>query len=171
MTVKPTFSPGLNILRVGALALVIVVTIVVMCTREEVLGVMAGLGYISGSDDIIGFLKIVGPFALLIGIVLAAIIYVNNQLAVKVQTITFYPNEMEFLEGIFSKRRKLLSYDNIREVMVEEGIIQQQFGLGALSFITAAQEGGDSAAGIRLDDVADVEAVYQKIYETVPLGD
>lgn len=92
----------------------------------------------------------------------AAGYYLINQVTYRRRALHFYGNKVEFLDGFFNKQRKVVSYKNIREVVVEQGFLQEKFNMGTLSLITAAHSGVGSS-GVKLTDVENINEIYEQV--------
>ncbi len=171
LTVKPTFVKSLVQTRILLKSGFGVVFITLWGA-----GFIGGLGSmflaaVMGVDEgsfMPGIFVISGLVSLVGSVIATGVWYTLEQQAYGIRVLTLYDDEMELVDGLFNKQRKIIPYKNIREVVVGQGYLQAKYNVGTLSFITAAEEGGSSASGIRLADVANADAVYQQIRDILP---
>jgi uncharacterized membrane protein YdbT with pleckstrin-like domain len=88
----------------------------------------------------------------------------------------FYDDRLEFDEGFFTINRKVIKYQDIKEVSLRKGILQRIYNLGTIYLATLATGsssrdnffyglgfGNISASGIGVRDVSDPDATFEKI--------
>jgi len=92
----------------------------------------------------------------------------------------FFADRLEFEEGFFSINKKVISFQNVKEVTLRKGIFQRLYGLGTIYLATLATGsspgrnpfvalgfGNVSASGISVRDVRDPDAMYERIRQLV----
>ncbi len=88
----------------------------------------------------------------------------------------FYPDRLEFDEGFFSINRKVINFQDVKEVTLRKGILQRIYGLGTIYLATLATGsmgnmnlfyalgfGNVSASGISVRDIENPDAVFEKV--------
>lgn len=74
----------------------------------------------------------------------------------------FLDDRLIYYDGFWSRSKKELMYRSIREIGYNESIFQRKYNLGTIVVSTPAT---DKKAGLYLNDIQDVEAVYAKFRE------
>ena len=73
----------------------------------------------------------------------------------------FYQTHLEYSEGFWTIRKKIIAYRNITQVNLRRGMIQRWYRLGTI-YLTVP--GG---TGILIHDISEPEQIYQRIQEIV----
>src|SRR5215470_8682880 len=97
----------------------------------------------------------------------------------------FFADRLEFEEGFFSINKKVISFQNVKEVSLHKGIFQRLYGLGTIYLATLATGslpgsnafgpfgfwalgfGNISASGVSVRDIANPDAEFEKIRRIV----
>ncbi len=81
----------------------------------------------------------------------------------------FFQDKLEYYEGFFTVEEKSISYKNIVEVNLRQGIIQKKYGLGTILLSTPAtgHQTGVSRSGKRILDIKEPRKIYKKVKELI----
>jgi membrane protein YdbS with pleckstrin-like domain len=83
----------------------------------------------------------------------------------------FYPDRLEYAEGFWTAEQKSIKYADVKEVHLRRGVVQRKYGLGTIHLSTASASALPSSnrafSGIRLQNIPDVEEVYQQVKDLV----
>jgi membrane protein YdbS with pleckstrin-like domain len=106
--------------------------------------------------------------------------YVGKKLNYSRTEYRFFPDRLEFEEGFFSINKKVITFQNVKEVTLRKGIFQRLYGLGTIYLATLATGstpgfnpfvalgfGNVSASGISVRDVRDPDEMYERIRQMV----
>ena len=110
------------------------------------------------------------PFAfwgILMFIAFPLVAYFGKKLNYNYSVYKFYNSKLEYSENFFTKEIKSINYKKVLEVTLTKGIIQQGFQLGTIVLSTAATTTSMRGSGIRIPDIQNPDAVYQKIKQLV----
>jgi uncharacterized membrane protein YdbT with pleckstrin-like domain len=120
------------------------------------------------------------PPTLLIGgtvfVVLPIVIYTVKKLNYTRAEYRFYPDRVEFEEGFFSISKKVVKFEDVKEVTLRKGIFQQLCGLGTIYLSTVATGvdgpasfgvGNVSASGVSVRDISNPDETYDAIKKLV----
>jgi len=93
--------------------------------------------------------------------------YFGKKLNYNYSVYRFYNSKLEYTESFLTKEIKSINYKKVLEVTLSKGIIQQGFELGTIVLSTAATTTSMRGSGIRIPDIKNPDAVYQKIKQLV----
>lgn len=110
------------------------------------------------------------------------IIYSMKKYNYKKTEYRFFSDRIEFEEGFFTVHKKVIKFEDIKEVSLRKGIFQQVNGLGTIYLATMATGtsygsnpfqilgfGNTSASGISIKDVIQPDQEYEKIRSLIEL--
>lgn len=172
LEIKPTFHPILMLLRTLARSGFSVGFFTIWGGGFFGAFGAFGLGFFLGRDPesfMPGIFFITAGISFLLACLSSIIWYFTERETYANRKVTFYEDEIEFVDGFFNKQRKIIPAKNVREVVINQGWLQTKYNVGTLLFITAANEGGTGSSGINLKDVENPEAVYDQIRDTLNL--
>ncbi len=82
-------------------------------------------------------------------------------------TYTIFPNRVEYYEGLWNRHRRTLVFDQVIDVELTEGVLQQTQGAGTVTLITqqlvSQGEGQLSNRRIALKNVPQPKEIYELI--------
>jgi uncharacterized membrane protein YdbT with pleckstrin-like domain len=82
-------------------------------------------------------------------------------------TYTIYPDRVEYCEGLWNRNRRTLVFDQVIDVELTEGVLQQTQGAGTVTLVTqqlvSLGEGNLSNRRIALSNVPQPKEVYDLI--------
>jgi membrane protein YdbS with pleckstrin-like domain len=81
----------------------------------------------------------------------------------------FYRDRLEYISSTFNRQEKTIDYRSILEVDLKIGPVQKGYNLGTIVLSTPASIGmqNRTQGGIRITDIPDPEAAYQRVRELV----
>jgi len=123
------------------------------------------------------------PPLIIAGIVFVAmpiVIYTVRKLNYARTEYRFYPDRVEFDEGFFTINRKVVKFQDVKEVTLRKGVLQQLYGLGTIYLSTVATGvdtpanpfaafgfGNVSASGVSVKDIPNPDDAYEAIKKLV----
>ncbi len=125
----------------------------------------------------------VSPFILIGGltfILFPLVVFIVKKLNYEKTEYKFFDDRLEFEEGFFTINKKVIKFQDVKEVTLRRGVLQRVNGLGTIYLATLATGaspysnpfsalgfGNTSASGISVKDVTDPEKEYEKIREII----
>jgi membrane protein YdbS with pleckstrin-like domain len=124
------------------------------------------------------------PPVLLVGgavfVALPISVYIVKKLNYARTEYRFYADQIEFEEGFFTVSKKIVKFENVKEVTLRKGIFQQLYGLGTIYLSTVATGvdapaspfgsfgfGNVSASGVSARDIPNADDTYDAIKNLV----
>jgi uncharacterized membrane protein YdbT with pleckstrin-like domain len=115
-------------------------------------------------------------FGALAFVAVPAVAYFGKKLNYMRTEYRFYEDRLEFEEGFFTLNKKVIKFRDIKEVTLRRGILQRIYSLGTIYLATLATGstsnmnpfvalgfGNVSASGVSVRDIADPDAVFDKV--------
>jgi membrane protein YdbS with pleckstrin-like domain len=116
--------------------------------------------------------------AAIVFIGMPAVTYALKKLNYARTEYRFYADRIEFEEGFFSINKKVVRYENVKEVTLRKGFLQQFYSLGTIYLSTVATGvdtpttlfaglGSVSASGVSVRDIPNADDSYDAIKNLV----
>jgi len=113
-------------------------------------------------------------------VVMPIVIYLGRKLNYARTEYRFYQDRVEFEEGFFTVNKKVVKYENVKEVTLRKGLLQQIYGLGNVYLSTLATGvdapaspfsafgfGNVSASGVTVRDIPNPDDAYETIKKLI----
>jgi membrane protein YdbS with pleckstrin-like domain len=154
-------------------------TLLVQAPFQLFFAVWAGIFFGGIGASIFG-LKAQTPFVTAFGalafIIVPLVAFFGKKLNYGRTEYRFYSDRLEFDEGFFSINRKAIKFQDVKEVTLRKGFLQRIYGLGTIYLATLATGstanvnpfgvlgfGNVSASGVSVRDIANPDAMFEKI--------
>ena len=113
-------------------------------------------------------------------VAMPVIVYTVKKLNYARTEYRFYPDRVEFEEGFFTINKKVVKFQDVKEVTLRKGVLQQLYGLGTIYLSTLATGvdaptglfnafafGNISASGVSVRDIPNPDDAYDAIKKMV----
>lgn len=77
----------------------------------------------------------------------------------------FYPDRMEYIDGYFTRNKKMIRYRHVTEVDLTQNVLQRMYNVGSITLSTPSGAAAESGAtgGISMPDVSNADRTYDRI--------